>query len=213
MSKLAYHFSSRTNIRYSQLLLEFFGSLLFDHFKFRRIMHYMLLSTLFTCLLVSCGAIPQTFKANVKRSGVDNSNDSDSPASLDLWAIDESVLFRRNTEESEVGPDEQTANDDDVFADRAEVIAVNTCLIDTLFSETFYASQLISVIIDEYKGERPVRRSSCEVVASGIYERKEVEMTPVRARCMNRFPSLLVFYFFLLSSMKRLIILGCIYMS
>ena len=173
----------------------------------------MLLSTLFTCLLVSCDAIPQTLKGNVESSDVDNSNDSDSPASLDLLTRDESVLFRRNAEESEVGSDEQTANDDDVFADRAEVIAVHTFLVDTLYPEDLYASQKISILIEEYKEERPVRRSSCEVIASGVYETKEVEMASVRARCMNRFPSLLVFSFFLLSSMERLIILGYIYMS
>lgn len=176
-------------------------------------MHYILLSTLFTCLLVSCDAIPQTLKGNVKSSDVDNSNDSDSPASLDLLTIDKSMLFRRNAEESEVGADEHTASDDDVFADRAEVIAAHTFLVDTQFPETFYANQKISIIIDEYKGERPVRRNSCEVIASGNYETKNVEMTTVRARCMNRFPSLLVFSFFSLSSMKQLIILGFFYMS
>ena len=120
-------------------------------------MRYLVFLTFLACFLVSCDSSPQY-----------PPEDSEGPKinSLDLSAGDRSTLSSSgDTEDVELTPNLQAINSSDVFADRAKVVAVYTTLTDGVDTSDYYASQVFSVIIEEYKGERLVRRSSCETTS------------------------------------------------
>ena len=150
--------------------------------------------TLLTGLLISCDALPQSPEETGEGSDVENT--SDRPTDLNLPAGDRPVPSSPgDTEEAEPDPNLQAVDAGDVFADRAEVVVVYSFLTDTFLPEIFYAAQFFSVIIDEYKGERPVRRSDCKSVAFGHYRSKGVRIQRVSIVAWTGSLSFLVFLF------------------
>ena len=118
-------------------------------------MLYVVLLTLLTQLLVICQALPQS-SAETGENGrltdwLDLSN---------LSVEDENISPLENS------PPEsglRSVKNDDVFADRAEVVAAfshfyNRHVADEETGE-LYETQIFDIIIDEYKGSKLVRRT------------------------------------------------------
>ena len=140
-------------------------------------MRYIIHLALLTRLLVSCNALPQSSLENDEASRVDSAIDRPGNQGSSAW--EPSVVSPGNAEDSKPGLKAQTLDTSGDFADRAEVVAALTYLEDRP-SDNSYAEQRFYVVVDEYKGESLVRRSSCETRAVGVYETKSVTMSPVR---------------------------------